>query len=421
MLSFARLRAGVRSTTGGLPRPFWFLWTGMFVTRLGSFVLPFLALYLTQGLGLSLGRAGLVVALYGAGGAVAGPVGGFLADRVGRRFTMRLALGLGGAGMIALGFVHRVEVLAPMLFAVALVTEMYRPAAQAAIADLVGAADRVRAFGLLYWVINVGFAVGLTIGGFLASKSFFLLFVGDGATTLLFGLLVGAGVPETRPAPALKPVTEAAAHPLAGFLSPFRDRLFVLLLALTFLFGLVFMQNATTFAVDMTLHGCSRAAFGRVLALNGVLIVLLQPFLGPILTRRNRSRTLAVGAALGGIGFGLNAIAHSVPGYIVGVVIWTVGEMAVLPVANALVADLAPAASRGRYQGAYGFSFGLAVCVAPALGMLVLERLGSVALWSGCLAIGLATAVGHVLLGPAVTRARRARMLAASPASHAGG
>jgi MFS family permease len=411
MLSFSRLRAGVRAAAGGLPRPFWFLWTGMFVTRLGSFVLPFLALYLTQGLGLSLGRAGLVVALYGAGGAVAGPVGGFLADRVGRRFTMRLALGVGGAGMIALGFVHRVEVLAPALFGVALVTEMYRPAAQAAVADLVGPADRVRAFGLLYWVINVGFALGLTLGGILAARSFFLLFVGDGATTLLFGLLVGAGVPETRPAHVPRPRTEAVAHPLAGFFAPFRDRLFVILLALTFLFGLVFMQNATTFPVDMTRHGCSRAVFGRVLALNGVLIVLLQPFLGPVLTRRNRSRTLAAGVALGGVGFGLNAIAHTVPVYALGVAIWTVGEMAVLPVASALVADLAPAASRGRYQGAYGFSFGLAVCAAPALGMLVLERFGSVALWSGCLAIGLLAAAGHWLIAPAMTRARRAAAL----------
>jgi MFS family permease len=391
----------------------------MFVTRLGSFVLPFLALYLTQGLGLSLGRAGLVIALYGAGGAVAGPVGGYLADRVGRRFTMRVALGLGGAGMIALGFIHRVEVLAPALFAVALVTEMYRPAAQAAVADLVGPADRVRAFGLLYWVINVGFAIGLTIGGFLASKSYLLLFVGDGVTTLLFGLLIGAGVPETRPATASRRPAEPAASPPAELLAPFHDTLFVLLLVLTFLFGLVFMQNATTLAVDMTMHGCSRAVYGRVLALNGLIIVVLQPFLGPILSRRNRSRTLAAGAALVAVGFGLNAIAHTVPFYVLGVAIWTVGEMAVLPVASALVADLSPPAFRGRYQGAYSLSFGLAVCAAPALGMWTLERFGSIALWATCFAIGWATAAGHLLLAPAVVRARRARMPAGVSAPNA--
>src|SRR5438034_2089632 len=195
-----RIRDSLRAATAGLPRPFWFICAGVFVTRVGSFVLPFLALYLTQVLHLSLSHAGLVIALYGAGGATAGPLGGFLADRIGRRTTMVTALGLGGAGMIALGMAQRVEILAPAIYFVALVSEMYRPAMQAAVADLVGVADRVRAFGLVYWVINVGFAIGLTLGGIVASRSFLWLFLGDGATTLLFALLIYVGVPETRPA-----------------------------------------------------------------------------------------------------------------------------------------------------------------------------------------------------------------------------
>ena len=85
MSFLSRPLAAVREATAGLPRPFWFLWTGVLVTRMGAFVLPYLALYLTQSVGLTAARAGLVMALYGAGGAVAAPLGGFLADRVGRR------------------------------------------------------------------------------------------------------------------------------------------------------------------------------------------------------------------------------------------------------------------------------------------------------------------------------------------------
>lgn len=398
MAPLARIRDSFTASVAGLPRPFWFLWAGTFITRAGSFVLPFLALYLTQVLHLSLSRAGLVIALYGAGGAIAGPVGGFLADRVGRRFTMVLALAVGGAGMIALGMMHRVEWIASTLFVVALVTEMYRPAAQAAISDMVAPSDRIRAFGILYWVINLGFAVGLTLGGLLASKSYFWLFVGDGATTLLYALIVVVGVPETRPAVAARAPGAPRPHPLAGFLAPYRDRHFVMFLGLSFLFALIFMQNATSFALDMTAHGMPQAVFGRVLALNGVIIVLVQPFLGPILAKQDRARTLAVGCALVGIGFGLNAVAHTAPMYALGVIIWTVGEMGVLPVANAVVAELAPPEIRGRYQGAYGLSFGLAVCVAPAVGMFVLEHAGSVALWVGCLGTGLGIATGHLLL-----------------------
>ena len=153
--------------TGGLPRSFWVIWAGTFVNRCGSFVLPFMAIYLTEARGLSMAQAGLVVALYGAGAAIAAPLGGFLADHVGRRVTMIIALGLGGAGMIAIGFAHRLEVIAPAIFCNAIISEMYRPAMQAAVSDLVPAHDRPRAYGLIYWVINFGFAVGLLVGGLL--------------------------------------------------------------------------------------------------------------------------------------------------------------------------------------------------------------------------------------------------------------
>src|SRR5882672_8225496 len=121
------IRAAVHRSAGGLPRPFWVLWTGTLVNRMGQFVVPFLAIYLTQARGFSVLQAGMVAAIYGAGAAIAGPLGGYLADRVGRRFVMVSALALGGASMIGLGFARRIDVLAPATFLVALVSEMYRP------------------------------------------------------------------------------------------------------------------------------------------------------------------------------------------------------------------------------------------------------------------------------------------------------
>src|SRR5689334_8530098 len=134
----------LRSSTAGLPRPFWALFAGMFINRCGGFVLPFLSLYLTQARHLPPAQAGMVVSLYGLGVLFAGPVGGFLADHVGRRATLVLALAGGGATMIALGFVQRLEILAPAIFVVAVVTDMYRPAMLAAVGDMVPAAGRVR-------------------------------------------------------------------------------------------------------------------------------------------------------------------------------------------------------------------------------------------------------------------------------------
>lgn len=410
MRPFEHLRDTVRTMTTGFPRAYWFLWTGTFVNRLGTFVLPYLALYLTQVRGLTITQAGLVAAIYGVGASIAAPVGGALADHVGRRFTMVMALGLGGLGMIALGFVSRVELIAPATFAVALVSEMYRPGVQAAIADLIPHHDRVRAFSLLYWIINLGFAVGIAIGGMLSTVSFQLLFVGDGLTSLLFALLVWRGVPETRPAHVHAAAAAGGARAaVAGFFAPYRDVPYVLFLLLGLAAMVVFMQHTTTFPIDMAAHGITRSTFGMVLALNGAAIVLVQPFMGPVIARWDRSRTLALGATLVGLGFGINAFARHAPLYAVGVLVWTLGEIALLPVANAMVADLAPVALRGRYQGAYGLSFSLAVAIAPVVGSWVLQHLGGTALWLGCLAVAVLVALGHLALAPALRHERALR------------
>ncbi len=408
----ARLLEAIRSTAGGFPRAFWTLWAGALVNRIGTFVVPFLALYLTERRGLSFSSTGLVVSLWGLGAAAAAPVGGWLADRVGRRPTMVGALALGGASMLALGLAERLEVIAPATLLVGFLGELYRPGLIAAVSDLVPAADRVRAFGLVYWAVNLGMAVAASVGGLLASVSYLLLFVADGATTLLFAFLVWRGVPETRPghgAPRqARPAGERRSL-AAEILAPYRDPVFLAYLGLTFVLALIFMQHQLALALDMTAHGVSKAGFGSILAVNGVLIVLFQPIVARVIGGRDKSRVLAVGSVLVAIGFGLNAVVHTPALYALGVAVWTFGEMGTLPVGNAVVADLAPAELRGRYQGASGLAFGLGSFLAPALGALVLQRLGAAAVWTGCLVAGLGVAAGQLAMAGALRRAAAAR------------
>jgi MFS family permease len=301
---------------------------------------------------------------------------------------------------------------------VGFVGDMYRPGLVAAVSDLVPAADRVRAFGLVYWAVNLGMAVAVSLGGLLASVSYLLLFLADGATTLVFGFLVWRWVPETRPGHgAPRPASPAGerASLLAGLLVPYRDRVFLAFLGLTFVLALIFMQHQLALAVDMTAHGVTKAGFGSILAVNGVLIVLFQPIVARVIGGRDKSLVIAAGSVLVALGFGLNAVVHTPALYALGVVIWTFGEMGTLPVATALVADLSPAELRGRYQGANGLAFGLGSFVAPALGALVLQRLGSAAVWAGCLVAGLAAAAGQLALSGALRRAAAARAAPRTP------
>ncbi len=386
-------RDQLRGALGGLPAPFWALWAGMLVNRLGSFVIVFLGLYLVRERGFTAAEAGRVVALYGLGVVAAGPVGGTLADRLGRRATMILGLVTGAASVCALAFTRDPAALAVLAFLAAGTGELYRPAMNAAVTDLVPPAERARAFGLVYWAVNLGWSIGLTIAGLVADRSLVALFVADAVTTFAFAFVVLLRVPETRPA---APPEASRAPPGAGLVAVARDVHLMIFLGLHVVALIVFTQFQLAAPIDLAAHGVGPSTFAYLLAMNGVGVVVLQPLLGLRLRGHEAGRVLAASSLLFGLGFGLNAFAGSVPVYAVGVLLWTVGEVIGFPVASALVSNLSPAALRGRYQGAFSMTWGLALTLAPLLGGELLARLGGRTLWLTCLGLGAAVALGHL-------------------------
>ncbi|HET8722674.1 MAG TPA: MFS transporter [Anaeromyxobacteraceae bacterium] len=395
------LRSSLRDALGGLPRAYWALWVGLLVNRVGSFVVPFLSLYLTQQRRYSVAEAGGLVSLWGLGAIGAGPVSGVISDRIGRRAAIFLSL-IGGAALtMALGFVASPVLVGPLVFGVGFVGEIYRPASHAVLADVVPIGDRVRAFNLLSWAINLGVAIGLVLAGLLATVSYTLLFVGDGLTSLAFAWVVWRFVPETRPASHPETVREV----LHGLVRPLRDRVFLPFLLLHVVLATVFFQFQLALPVDMAEHGVSPTGYGFLMALNGALIVVVQPFASRFISAWDPGRVMAAGCALIGIGFGLNAVHHSVGWYALGIVVWTLGEIAYLPVISTIPADLAPPSVRGRYQGAYSLAWSVAAFVAPILGAWGLARYGPRGVWGACLLAGLAVAAGQLAIAPA--RARR--------------
>lgn len=406
------LRAALDSALAsarGLPRAFWFLWLGALINRLGGFVVPFLALYLTQERGFAVERAGLAASLFGVGALCAAPLGGWLSDRFGRRPTMVLGLGLGAVAMVHLGLARAPWHVELAAFLVGLVGDLYRPAVWAAVADQVPAADRARAFGLLYWAINLGFAGSALLAGALAAGGFWVLFLGDAATSLIMAFVVWRFVPESRP---VRAPGDDSPHPSP--FAPLRDGVLMPFVLLSFALALIFMQFLAALPLDMRASGVSPRTYGFLIALNGIEIVLLQPFALRALAGRRRSRVLALSALLAGAGFGLTALARTPLAYGLTITLWTLGEILMAPVTSAIVSELAPAHLRGSYQGMQQMSWGAAFCIAPALGTFVLGRGGSAVIWTGCLVLGLVAAAAHLAIGPA--RGRRLAALHGGPA-----
>ncbi|MFF3864476.1 MDR family MFS transporter [Micromonospora sp. NPDC001898] len=400
------MRGWFRDTTGGLPRTFWYLWAGTLVNRLGSFVLIFLAIYLTQERGFDELAAGLVLSLWGVGGAVGTTLGGTLADRWGRRPTL-LTAHLGAASMmLVLGFARELWAVAVGALLLGLFAEAARPAFGAMMIDVVPERDRLRAFSLNYWAINLGFASAAILAGLAAEASYLLLFVIDAITTLATAVIIFVKVRETRvPAVAVKLAT-GAARPRGALRTILTDRVYLGFVALNLLGALVFLQHISMLPIAMADDDLSPPTYGTVIALNGVLIVAGQLFVPRLIRGRSRSHVLALASVVMGVGFGLTAFADVAWFYALTVLVWTVGEMLNSPSNSTLIAELSPAELRGRYQGVFSLSWQVAGAAAPLLGGLVRQQAGNGALWLGCAVIGAVMAVGHLVSGPA--RERRA-------------
>ncbi|MEV8507371.1 MFS transporter [Actinoplanes sp. NPDC051475] len=402
------MRAFLREAAGGLPRQFWFLWTGTLINRLGSFVVIYLAIYLTQDLHFSQSQAGLVLGAYGVGGAIGTMGGGVLTDRWGRRPTMLTAQFGTAALMLTLGFAHGFWQLLAGAWLLGIFAEGVRPAFQAMMVDVVPDRDRVRAYSLNYWAINLGFASAAIVAGFAAQVDYLLLFVVDAGTTLITALITLTFLAETRPAR----VAARRARGGPGLGTVFRDRVFLVFLGLNFLIVLVIMQHMSTLPISMSADGLSPATFGWVIAVNGLMIVAGQLFVPKLIDGHNRSRVLALATVILGIGFGLNAFAGTAAFYAITVVIWTLGEMLQSPSNSALVAELSPSLLRGRYQGVNSLSWSAGSALAPVIGGFVQQHAGSAVLWLGCAVIAALVAAGQLISGPA--RERRAAELRVS-------
>ena len=394
-MSLVSVRRAARETVSGLPREFWWLWTSTLVNRLGAFVATFMALYLTLDRGYSASYAGLVASLHGLGGVVSSLGAGVMTDRLGRRPTLLIAQSSTAVSVAVLGFMHDPVSIAAVAFVVGMASNASRPAVQAMMADIVRPEDRVRAFSLNYWAINLGFAVSSMAAGFIAEFSYLAGFLIEAAMTLVCAVVVFLKLPESRPVRTAKEAKDDAAVGLGTVL---RDGRFMSVVGLSFLVAVVFQQGSVGLPVAMGEAGFTPADYGLAVAVNGVLIVALQIPVTRFIEHRDPRRLLVISSLLAGYGFGLTAFAGSVGVFALTVCVWTLAEIVNAPTQTGLVVRLSPVHGRGRYQGMYTLSWALAALVAPLMSGLVIDRFGAEWLWGLCAVVGTAAGLGYGLL-----------------------
>ncbi|MEV8020774.1 MFS transporter [Streptomyces sp. NPDC086554] len=391
-MSLAAMRRAARESVSGLPREFWWLWTSTLVNRLGAFVATFMALYLTLDRGYSATYAGLVAALHGLGGVISSLGAGVMTDRLGRRPTLLIAQSSTALSVALLGFMKDPLAIAAVAFLVGMASNASRPAVQAMMADIVRPEDRVRAFSLNYWAINLGFAISAMGAGFIAEFSYLAGFLIEAAMTMACAIVVFAKLPESRP---VRTALEKDAEPEVGLGTVLRDGRFMGVVGLSFLIALIFQQGSVGLPVAMGEAGFTPADYGMAIAVNGVLIVVLQIPVTRFIEHRDPQPLLVISALLAGYGFGLTAFAGSIGVFALTVCVWTLAEIVNAPTQTGLVVRLSPLHGRGRYQGMYTMSWAVAALVAPLMSGFVIDRFGADWLWGICAVIGTVAALGY--------------------------
>jgi MFS family permease len=428
------------------PRPVRVLLYGTLVNKLGTFILPYLTLVLLRDFHLAEGDAAKLLFAYGAGSLVSVLVGGVLTDRLGRRRTLLLSLVGSGLLAVTMGFVPSARLFVPLLLAFGFIGDLYRPAAAAVIGDLLPSSERASGFAGLRMAVNLGWAAGTALGGVLADWNWRLLFLGDGLTTLAYGVIVYFFIPDTRPMPmavveaasaatAVAPASAtrdvmastapgpaasavAASVPVSASpvgsapTSPLLDSVYLQVVVVSFLFTFVFSSNLSVFPLTVTQGaGYPARVYGSLVAVNGVLIALFEITIVAQLKRFRRLRVAALGNLLCAAGFGMLGFVMHWAWFLLAVLVFTAGEILAAPQAMSFVADWAPPAARGRYLSLYQATWSIAFAVNPAVALPLHKALGERAFWALAPLVALPAVVMLLRLDRAADRPERLRGL----------
>jgi predicted MFS family arabinose efflux permease len=369
-----------RNAYSGLSRETWLLSLIMLINRSGTMVVPFMSLYLTSpGMGYSVGDAGIVFGLFGAGAFFGAFLGGKLTDKIGFYPVQLFTLTVGGLLFMVLGQMKSYPLICLFTFALSFVNEAFRPANSTAIAFFSREDNRTRSYALNRLAINLGWAVGSGLGGLLASINYELLFWVDGFTNIGAALFMWILL---KPVSYKAPAKIVADAPVSQ--SAYKDRTYLLFALITMLFASCFFQlfNNLPLYFEKDLH-FSTPFIGLLMAANGIIIALVEMVLIYKLEgKRKNILYITVGVFIVGLSF----LLLTLPGAAVAIaismmVLVTFGEILSMPFMNSYWISRTQASNRGQYAALYTMAWSAAQTLGPMGGAQLADRAGFTVLW----------------------------------------
>jgi predicted MFS family arabinose efflux permease len=366
------------------PPRFWIIVLTFFIDSVGGTLLfPFFSLYITQRFHVGMTQAGMVLAMFSIFGVVGNMLGGALTDRFGRRKLILFGLVFSALSTLTLGMVNSMAVLFPLAAFIGLLSDVSGPAHQAMMADILDEKQRQEGFGLLRVVRNLAWIIGPTIGGFLANRSFFLLFVIDAVVSCIVAVIFYTQMPETKPqAHHEDEKHESIISTVAGYRFVIRDFAFMAFVFSAILMGAVYQQMYNSLSVFLRdNHGINPQGYGFLMTTSAITVILFQFSVTRNIKHRPPFLIMAAGTLFYMIGFSMFGFVSAYWLFAAAIVVITMGEMLIMPTSQTLAANFAPVEMRGRYMAIFGLTWLLPSTFAPMLAGMILDNFNPNLLW----------------------------------------
>lgn len=388
-----------KASFSGLSRETWLLSIVMMFNRCGNMAVPFMGLYVTQSLHRSEVDAGLIITLFGVGSILGSATGGKLTDIIGFRPVQIWSSVISGLLFILFSTINNFSVLCILTVVISFFSDAFRPANFTAIANYAKEGTTTRSYSLNRLAINIGWSVGISLAGIIASINYKLLFIVEGAVSIGVGLSILFFLPKVKG--FIKQAKENRSK--LGIVKPWQDPFYVQFILLTTVFitcaFLMFRVVPVFFKEQWHIN---EFAIGIILGLNGSVIALCEMIL---ISKIEKKRSPMFFIIIGAVFFASSYLLLSIPLIyhlamaILVIVVFTIGEMLVLPFINTVVISRSNEYNRGLYAAGYTLSWSVAQVVGPLAGFYIAKQLGYNWLWAGIAGLLLVCAYGFNLLG----------------------
>ena len=366
------------------PRLFWVIVLARFIDALGGTILfPFFALYITERFGVGMAEAGVLLGMSSLFGLFGSMVGGALADRFGRKRLIVFGLVLSALSSLLFGLANDFNILYPLVIVVGLLSSLAYPAHDAMLADILPEKKRQEGFGILRVVFNYAWIFGTALGGFIASRSFFALFVTDCILSCVVAALIYRLLPETKPTSRADAQEERSLwQTVIGYRIVLRDLVFVGYVLACILAMLIYQQQYSTLSVYMRdVHNIDSKGYGLILSITGLEVVLFQFWISRTIRRYAPFLIMMLGTTFFAIGIIMYGLVSSFSMFMVAAIIVCIGEMLFFPTSQALVANFAPEDMRGRYMAVSGLTWSIPATIGPGAAGYILDNTNPSSLW----------------------------------------